>query len=295
MRADLDGKNIELLISNPDIKRPGGFTIDTLNNFMYWTDVSLGTISRADLDGNNIEVLVNGLNNPSGLTINYASSKIYWTDYGTDKIQRADLDGMNVEDIVAMNLSNPIEVAVYYKGSKIYWTESGNGTINRCDFDGANVENIITTDVPATNRPNSIFIDEENEKIYYSIEPSGKQIGRADVDGSNKEEIVGQNRLKTPRDLFLINKEIIIPTKEIQSSYSVNAFPNPFSNDLTFESEQFISKVFLYNSNGSLVYSKNNIKDQKLTINTSAFPNGLYCGVLFFENEVQTIKLIKAN
>ena len=60
-RANLDGSNIETLVS---IKDAGlrGITLDVAGGKIYWTRP--GNIQRANLDGSNIETLVSGLNEP---------------------------------------------------------------------------------------------------------------------------------------------------------------------------------------------------------------------------------------
>ena len=63
-RADLDGSNIETLITRLDT--PDGIALDVNRGKIYWTDESLwvgrggGAIQRANLDGSDIETLITG-------------------------------------------------------------------------------------------------------------------------------------------------------------------------------------------------------------------------------------------
>jgi len=57
-RADLDGSNIETVISIQGI--PFGIAIDSEGGKLYWTN-SLGSIQRANLDGSRIQKIVTGL------------------------------------------------------------------------------------------------------------------------------------------------------------------------------------------------------------------------------------------
>ena len=292
MRSDLDGQNIEKLISNPDIVRPEGLFLDLINNYLYWTDLSLGTISRALLDGSNVETLITGLDNPTGLTINFENNQLYWGDWGTDKIQSSDLDGQNIEDIVSTGITTPVEVAIYYKDSKIYWTDSGNGTINRCNYDGTNIENIITTENPSFNRPNSIHIDHSNDKLYYSIGFSGEKIRRAAIDGTDKEDIVTES-IGSPRDLFLLNS-FISSTSYLANDIEISAYPNPMLDFFTIENnEHLISRLSICNNSGQVFYEKNNINAFSYTLNVSDYPRGVYIVTVFLGNGTKTVKLIK--
>ena len=73
-RADLDGSNIEVLITG--LESPSGLALDVGGGKMYWTewtDLDTGrsevSIYRADLDGSNIEILITGLESPFGLAL----------------------------------------------------------------------------------------------------------------------------------------------------------------------------------------------------------------------------------
>ena len=55
-RADLDGSNVELLVT--DLVSPSGIALDVAAGKMYWTDVGSSKIQRANLDGSGVEDLV---------------------------------------------------------------------------------------------------------------------------------------------------------------------------------------------------------------------------------------------
>ncbi|MCY3669433.1 MAG: hypothetical protein OXH81_27595 [Gemmatimonadetes bacterium] len=98
-RANLDGSNIETLISGLD--KPFGLALDVTGGKVYWTGqdkIQRAKIQRANLDGSNIEALVTAF--PLGLALDLSGDKMYWT--GGDKIQRANLDGSNIETLVTL-------------------------------------------------------------------------------------------------------------------------------------------------------------------------------------------------
>ena len=90
----------------------------------------------------------------SGGLSSVRAGKVYWTIGGQEKIQRANADGSNVQDVIT-ELTFPRGIAVDLEGGKIYWT---------LDHFGAIVCN------PAL--------------------PLDKKIQRADLDGSNVEDVV---------------------------------------------------------------------------------------------------------
>ena len=46
-----------------------GLTIDSEDDYIYWTDVSNGYIERANLDGGSREVILSGLDKPRAIIL----------------------------------------------------------------------------------------------------------------------------------------------------------------------------------------------------------------------------------
>jgi len=99
-RSDLDGSNVEDLLSLGSTHYPNGIALDVAGGKMYWTGKGTNDIYRADLDGTNSETLVFDVNSPRQIALDIPGGKMYWASFGSNKIQRADLDGSNVEDII---------------------------------------------------------------------------------------------------------------------------------------------------------------------------------------------------
>ncbi len=186
-RADLDGSNVEDLLSRADgILSPEGIALDLAGGKIYWTDFGYDNIQRADLDGSNIEELVTGIPNALEIDLDTVNGKMYWTDSSTKKIQRADLDGSNVEDIVSTGLTFPIGIALDVPGEKIYWVDAGTDKIQRSDLDGSNMEDLVTTGL---DFPVGLDLDLQAGKIYW-VDCGTDKIQRANFDGSNVEDLV---------------------------------------------------------------------------------------------------------
>jgi len=197
-RADLDGLNIEDLVTNTDgLSGPSGIVLDVTNHKMYWAEGFGDTskIRRADLNGANIEDLVtntDGLNFPQNIALDVTNHKMYWTDEGSSKIQRADLNGTNVEDLVtsANGLDNPEGIVLDVSHRKMYWTEGiGDASkIRRADLDGLNIEDLVTS-ANGLISPVGIALDVAGRKMYWA-EEGASNIRRADLDGTNIEDLV---------------------------------------------------------------------------------------------------------
>lgn len=217
-RADLDGTNVEVLLTSQSTI-PVGLALDGAENKMYWTDQGTNMIRRADLDGANSEDLAKALRTPVSLALDVAGGKMYWTNSDTSVIQRADLDGSNVENILTVPDIQDISphreigmggIALDVIGGKMYWTDwqtvetdgwfSSQYEIRRANLDGTNVEVLrrngldsTTNDLP---RRAGIALDLIGGKMYWTHESESMSntdadqitsLCRSNLDGSDVE------------------------------------------------------------------------------------------------------------
>ena len=199
-RADLDGSNVEDLVSDAGLDGPDGLALDQSGGKIYWTNVGSNKIQRADPDGSNVEDLItSGLSVPYGLALDVSGGKMYWTNRQTGKIQRAGLDGTSIEDLLTLpGLAFPGELALDVSAGKMYWTNPGMDKIQRADLDGSNVEDLVTSGL---NSPTGLALDLSGGKIYWTDRGTHK-VQRANPDGSNVEDLVASG-LSTPTGLAL--------------------------------------------------------------------------------------------
>ncbi len=199
-RGDLDGSNVEDLVSSAGLDGPDGLALDMAGGKMYWTDAGTAKIQRADLDGSNVENLItSGLSIPYGLALDVSGGKMYWTDRPNGKIQRADLDGSNVEDLLTLaGFAFPGEIALDVANGKMYWTSPGSDKIQRADLDGTGLEDLVTSGLSG---PIGLALDLSGGKMYWTDRGTHK-IQRAGLDGSNVEDLVASG-LTSPNGLDL--------------------------------------------------------------------------------------------
>ena len=93
------------------IWRPVALDIDLRDNRIYWTDVTLNTISRVFINGSSPEVLVTvNVSNSDGLAVDPLGGNMYWTDTGIDKIEVSRLDGSMRKTLIDQNLDEPRDI-----------------------------------------------------------------------------------------------------------------------------------------------------------------------------------------
>ena len=91
--------------------KPIALDFDFLEEKVYWTDITLGTISRAYLNGSSQETLVRGgLNNSYGLAVDPFGRNIYWTDSTKQVIEIASTDGLYRRVLIKDKLQNPRDI-----------------------------------------------------------------------------------------------------------------------------------------------------------------------------------------
>ncbi len=197
-RADLDGSNVEDLVSGAGLNGPDGLSLDLAGGKIYWADAGTNKIQRANLDGSGVEDLVTGLGIPYGLALDVSGGKMYWTNRQTNKIQRANLDGSGAEDLVTSGLTFPGALALDVSGGKMYWTNPGARKIQRADLGGSNVEDLVTSGLGS---PLGLALDVAGGKMYWTDRGTDK-IQRADLSGANVEDLVTSG-LDSPNGLAL--------------------------------------------------------------------------------------------
>ena len=196
-RADLDGTNVEPLVSGLDV--PFDLALDVAGGQMYWNTES-GGIYRASLDGSNVETLVvpeeAEYYDPESLALDVAGGWIYWTDSFEDSINRAALDGSNIETFFVPEEGEPtgFGLALDVAGGRMYWTAlnlwTGTFGIYRAALDGY-AETLVVPGTPEMGLPTDLALDVAGGQMYWTTAVEGVfGIYRAALDGSNVETLV---------------------------------------------------------------------------------------------------------
>ncbi|MBD3287951.1 DUF5050 domain-containing protein [candidate division KSB1 bacterium] len=200
-RANLDGSDIEDLVTN--LVDPLDLALDLSNQKMYWTGsgFSSGIIQRANIDGTNVEDLLETGFSPEGISLDVANSKMYWVDKISNNLQQANLDGSNVTEIVS-DIENPVDVVINSNTMALYWLDVGrsgaSGKIQRANIDGSNIQELATE----LDNPVGLALNPEDGSLLWTDDQyaAPAYIGRVNDDGSDEQviltEIAGFRNLK---------------------------------------------------------------------------------------------------
>ena len=187
-RANLDGSNLESLLTTELEINPDRITLDPVVGKIYWTEVDIeaeweGTIRRANFDGSEVETLITGLQDPFDLALDLFEHKIYWTDLQGGTIQRADLEGTNVE-ILITGLEAPADIAL-----DMYLDFIGDPCPN-CTTKIQTGFPLLDRRVAAKSAFHSPYHSMGAPTTMYWTDLRAGTIQRADLDGENAEILV---------------------------------------------------------------------------------------------------------
>jgi hypothetical protein len=201
-RADLDGKNRKVIVSEGKTFTPKQLHLDKKNRKLYWSDREGMRVMRANVDGSNIETLVDtsaGDARPGkdimkwcvGMTVDVEKGHFYWTQKGPEKgnqgrIFRANTDmpkgqsASNRSDIELLfdGLPEPIDLELDLANRVMYWTDRGNPP-------RGNSANRARMDSDLTPRPDpEVLVKHLMEGIGIALDLKGKRMFLTDLAGS---------------------------------------------------------------------------------------------------------------
>ncbi|XP_023673593.2 low-density lipoprotein receptor-related protein 6-like isoform X1 [Paramormyrops kingsleyae] len=165
-RISLETNNNNVAIPLTGVKEASALDFDVTDNRIYWTDITLKTISRAFMNGSALEPVVEfGLDYPEGMAVDWLGKNLYWADTGTNRIEVAKLDGQHRQVLVWKDLDSPRALALDPAEGFMYWTEwGGKPKIDRAAMDGTG----RVTLVPNVGRANGLTIDYAERRLYWT-------------------------------------------------------------------------------------------------------------------------------
>ncbi|MCI5055572.1 MAG: T9SS type A sorting domain-containing protein, partial [Flavobacteriales bacterium] len=94
-------------------------------------------------------------------------------------------------------------------------------------------------------------------------------------------------------DVYLIDPPVGINTSAVTQELSI--FPNPFHNSVTFKSNSELEDIYIWDLQGKLLFSKENLNTKDFILETGNWKTGSYIIKVISNNNVSFHKLIKAH
>ncbi|XP_038113433.1 sortilin-related receptor [Culex quinquefasciatus] len=113
-RANLDGTDIKLLFTKPDVVWPNGVTIDHIAERLYWVDASKDYIASSDLNGKNfMKILQQDSRVAHPFAVAVMKDLMYWDDWKMNSVYSADKDHGIMINIIAEEMMNSMDLKIY--------------------------------------------------------------------------------------------------------------------------------------------------------------------------------------
>jgi len=198
-RANLDGTDVELLVSG--LKIPRGVSLDLTNGKMYWAQAppqgnAMGLILRANLDGSGTETFFTLT--PYDPVLSYVGKPCvdpvngYVYFCAAQRILRKRIDGVGPAEVVVRGVTTTTAVALDSEHEEIYFVDANT---NSDYFGKARVDDTgfaVLADIsPGVNQSSGLFdlrLDLAGGKAYFTDEIA-KKVLRCNLDGSGLEQI----------------------------------------------------------------------------------------------------------
>ena len=117
---------------------PDGIAVDKPAGYIYFSNMTPGTVMRTSLNGTGLRTLVSGkfrVGKQLVLVVEGGVKKLYWADREGMKVMRCNIDGSGVETVVdtsrdactGSQCKHAVGVAVDARNGWVYWTQKGAG------------------------------------------------------------------------------------------------------------------------------------------------------------------------
>ncbi|MDZ4823191.1 MAG: T9SS type A sorting domain-containing protein [Flavobacteriales bacterium] len=322
--ADLDGQNVEILLSGINTARgicvdensnklyyadgdnniigvidletldtsvlltglaePIDLYLDKTNGIIYFSDNALGCIMKVNTDGTGLENLMCNLPNLHGITVDPDGNKLYWCDWSLNAIQQSNLDGSNVQTIIG-NVNNLHRLALDCNG-KVNWTDSGENQVRKANLDGTSQENLASC-----IGGNGIAYVSSTEEIFWVNELAGT-LWKFDSNGSNETEIYSDGI--SPSGLYISYCENTTSIPFI-SNHEITVRTNNANGQLLIEGIHLNSdfEVSIFDESGRLLHHKAACASQQIvSISIDSLHNGYYAVHISAGEQTTTQKVI---
>nr|XP_006817539.1 PREDICTED: low-density lipoprotein receptor-related protein 2-like [Saccoglossus kowalevskii] len=155
---------------------------------VYFSDVSMDTISKVYIHHNNSEVIFKeGLDTVEDIAIDTVNDNLYWTDSSAVKIEVARLDGTARKTLISDDINEPRGIVVYPSKGLLFFSDWGShAKIEKTTMDGAIREKLVTTHLIW---PNGLCLDLTEDRLYWT-DAHTNTIETVRLDGGDRKVIV---------------------------------------------------------------------------------------------------------
>jgi DNA-binding beta-propeller fold protein YncE len=216
-RADLDGENVEILLSGLDL--PRGIALDETINTLFWAEGGSSSpgIKSVNLDEEPqvvTEIKTIGVVSPYHIAIDPAGQYVYWVDNASavKQINRIKYDGSGFETIITdVYVKQVAGLALDATGSMLYWSDFEDDLIYSADAlpEDQNVQ--IIHEISGEATPWAMDVDSESQLLYWT-DYLNSAIYQINLSTTVKTELA--SGISTPSGFISYSDQAIMPGSE---------------------------------------------------------------------------------
>lgn len=178
-RSNLDGTNVQSVITSAQAGLPQGIAVDQARGMIYWTDSQMvgSRILRARTDGTGVQTIIDkDLFLPQEIEVLPLEQRIYWVDTGSNTVNRAALDGTAREQLPFTGRLFLGGLAINFATNELYLSARLIGAtglpdiILRSNLNGTAPQNAVVLAINAS--PLGVAVDQASQFAFW-IEKNG--------------------------------------------------------------------------------------------------------------------------
>ncbi|XP_071495091.1 low-density lipoprotein receptor-related protein 1-like [Diadema antillarum] len=251
--------NVIPALTIPTVANASSIDHDTVENRIYWTDLSRKSINRAYINGTAIETVIEGIPNAYNLAIDWVSRNMYWTNVSPNKsvIKIARLDGSFQNEIDNLNLTNPRSIVIEPTVGMMYWINGEEmPTIEQARMDGTNQTSIVTGG--NLLQPTGLAIDRSKQQLYWT-DAGLRVIKNSNLNGSNIQVFLQLESAADPTAITVTNDRVFWAENGVGSIKYVEK-DDPTNVNVLRGNTPGVMEMFMYNLTSQS--GENGCKDQ---------------------------------
>ncbi|WP_340106197.1 BspA family leucine-rich repeat surface protein [Rhodohalobacter sp. 8-1] len=216
-RADLDGGNIETILSGLDL--PRGIALDEITNTLFWAEggssspgiksVNLGESPLVVTDINTSDVV-----SPYHMAVDTERQYVYWVDNASNvkQINRIKYDGSGLETIITdVYVKQVAGITLNASGSTLYWSDFEDDLIYSANASSEDQNVQIVHEISDAATPWAMDVDAESESLYWT-DYLNSAIYRINLSTSVQTELA--SGISTPSGFVSYSDQAITPGSE---------------------------------------------------------------------------------
>lgn len=213
-RANLDGTNSEIILSELDL--PRGIAVDETSNTLFWAEggsTSPGIKStRLDEDPLVVtEIATAIVVSPYHIALDSEAEYVYWADNASavKEINRIRYDGSGAETIISnVNVKQVAGITLDVATNTLYWSDFEDDVIYSAESGGRDQNIQIVSTITDDATPWAIDVDSESEVLYWT-DYLNSAIYQIDLNTSVQTEIA--SGISTPSGFVAYTQATVTP------------------------------------------------------------------------------------